>query len=46
MLFKLRQKYKDEHNDFMQKLINLLMISLCGEIIRKDVTECYKCKSE
>ena len=45
-LFSLRQKYKDEVNDVMQLLVKLLMISLYGENIRKDIEEKFACKSE
>ena len=46
ILFKLRNKYKDENNDVMQLLVKLLMNSLYGEQIRKDIEEKYACKSE
>ena len=45
-LFALRQKYKDEHNDLMQKLVKLIMNSLYGVQIRKDIDQSYKCKSQ
>ena len=45
-LFALRQKYKDENNDVMQFLVKLLMNSLYGENIRKDIEEKFACKSE
>ena len=45
-LFALRQKYKDEGNDVMQLLVKLLMNSLYGENIRKDIEEKFSCKSE
>ena len=45
-LFSLRQKYKDEHNDLMQRLVNLIMNSLYGVQIRKDIDQSYKCKSQ
>ena len=44
--FELRQKYKDENNDVMQLLVKLIMCSLYGEQIRKDIEESYQCKSE
>ena len=44
-MFALRQKYKDEHNDLMQKLVKLIMVSLYGAQIRKDINQSYKCKS-
>ena len=43
-LFALRQKYKDDGNDVMQLLVKLLMNSLYGENIRKDIEEKYVCK--
>ena len=45
-LFALRQKYKNERNDVMQLLVKLLMNSLYGENIRKDIEEKFACKSE
>ena len=45
-LFALRQKYKDEHNDLMQRLVKLIMTSLYGVQIRKDIDQSYKCKSQ
>ena len=45
-LFALRQKYKDKKNDLMQKLVKLIMVSLYGVQIRKDINESYSCKSE
>ena len=45
-LFALRLKYKDENNDVMQLLVKLLMNSLYGENIRKDIEEKFACKSE
>ena len=45
-LFALRQKYKDEKNDLMQGLVKLIMNSLYGVQIRKDINETYYCKSE
>ena len=45
-LFALRQKYKDENNDVMQLSVKLLMNSLYGENIRKDIEEKFACKSE
>ena len=45
-LFALRQKYKDENNDVMQLLVELLMNSLYGENIRKDIEEKFAFKSE
>ena len=41
-----RRKHKDEHNDLMQRLVKLLMKSLYGVQIRKDLDEFYKGKSE
>ena len=45
-LFELRQKYKDEKNDVKQLLVKLIMNSLYGEQIRKNITDSYECKSE
>ena len=45
-LFSLRQKYKDEHNELMQRLVKLIMNSLDGVQIRKDIDQSYKCKSQ
>ena len=45
-LFALRQKYKDEKNNLMQALVKLIMNSLYGVHIRRDITESYYCKSE
>ena len=45
-LFTLRQKYKVEKNDLMQALVKLIMNSLYGVQIRKDINESYHCKSE
>ena len=46
ILFKLRQKYKDEGNEVMQLLVKLLMNALYGEQTRKDIEEKFACKSE
>ena len=46
ILFKLRQKYKDEGNEVMQLLVKLLMNSLSGEQIRKDIEKKFSCKTE
>ena len=43
-LFALRQKYKDEKNDLMHGLIKLIMNSLYGVQIRRDINEPYSCK--
>ena len=45
-LFALRQKNKAEGNDVMQLLVKLLMNSLYGENIRKDIEEKFAYKSE
>ena len=45
-LFVLRQKYKDEHNDLMQGLVKVILNSLYGVQIRKDIDQSYKCKSQ
>ena len=44
-LFQLRQKYK-ENTAVMHLLVKLNMNSLYGEFLRKDILECYQCKSE
>ena len=45
-LFALRQKCKDKKNDLMQGLIKLIMNSLHGVQIRRDINESYYCISE
>ena len=45
-LFVLRKKYQDEPNEVMQLLVKLLMNSLFGENIRKDIEGKFACKSE
>ena len=45
-LYALRQKCKDEKNDLMQGLVKLIMNSLYGVQIRRDINESYYCKSE
>ena len=40
-LFTLRRKYKDEHKGSMQGLIKLIMNSLYGVQIRKDIDQSY-----
>ena len=45
-LFGLRQKYEDEKNDLMQRLIKLVLNSLYGFQIRRDINESFYCKSE
>ena len=45
-LIALRPKYKDKNNDVMELLVNLIMNSLYGEQIRKDVEESFACESE
>ena len=42
----MRKKYKDKKNDLMQGLVKLIMNSLYGVQIRKDINESYYCKSE
>ena len=44
-LFDLRKKYKDEGNDILQNLVKLIMNSVYGQTIRKDIEEEYLCKS-
>ena len=45
-MFAFTQKYKDEYNDLMQGLVELIMNSLYGVQIRRDIDESYKCKSQ
>ena len=45
-LFDLRKKYKEQGNDVLQSLVKLIMTSIYGQMIRKDITEEYVCKSE
>ena len=45
-LFALGQKYKDESNNLMRNLVKLIMNSLFGYKILRDIHEFYKCKSE
>ena len=44
-LFALRQKYKDEKNDLMRGSVKLIMNSLYGVQIRRDINESHSCKS-
>ena len=44
--FALRRKCKDENNDVKQLLVKLLMNSLFGENIQKDIKGNFSCKSE
>ena len=41
-LFEPRQKYKDEINEVMQLLVKLIMNSLYGEFLRKDILENFQ----
>ena len=45
-LFELRQKYKNENNDVMQLLVEVIKNSLYEEEIRNDIEESFQCKSE
>ena len=45
-LFALRLKYKDEKNEVMHLLVKLIMKSLYGENIQKDIEEKFTCISE
>ena len=45
-LFAVREKYKDEKNDLMQGLVKLIMNSLYGVQIHRNINESYGCKSE
>ena len=42
-MFALRKKYKDEHIDLLQGLVELFMNSLYGVQIYKDIYESYCC---
>ena len=46
IIFELRQKYKEENKKVMQLLVKLIINSLYGEFLWKDVLERYQCKSE
>ena len=45
-MFAVRQKYEDENTDLMQNLAKLVMNSLNGVQIRKDINDSFYCKSE
>ena len=45
-IFDLRQKNKDENNDVMQLIVKLIINSLYGEQIRKDIEKSFHCKFE
>ena len=45
-LFALRQKNKDEGNNLMQGLVELIMNNFYGVQIRRDIDEVFKCKNE
>ena len=45
-LFALRQKYKGEHKDLMLRLVKIIMNSLYGFHLCKDIDQSYKCKSQ
>ena len=45
-LFELRQKNEEENDEVMQLLVKLIMNSLYGEFLRKNILESYQCKSE
>ena len=46
-LFALRKKYNDEKNNFVLRgLVKLIMNSLYGVQIRKDINDSYYCKSQ
>ena len=45
-LFDFREKFKKKNIDGMQFIVELLMNSLYGEEIRKEITDTYECKSE
>ena len=45
-LFELQHIYKNDNNDVMELLVKLIMHSLYGEQIRKDIEKSCQCKSE
>ena len=45
-LFELRAKYKSEGEDILQEMVKLIMNSLYGQTIRKDIEEEFCCKTE
>ena len=45
-MFGLGQNYKDEKKDLMQLFVKLIMKSLYGVQIPRDINESYCCKSE
>ena len=45
-IIELRQKYIEENIEVMQFLVKVIMNSLYGEFLRKDILESYQCKSE
>ena len=45
-VFASRKKYKDEHNDLLQGLVKLLMNSLYGNQIRRDIDQSIEYKSQ
>ena len=42
----LRRKYKDENNDVIQLLVKLILNSIYGEQLRKDIEERYSFESK
>ena len=46
VVFALKQKYEDENFDVIRFLVKLLLNSLRGQQIRKDIEESFACKSE
>ena len=45
-LFELRAKYNSEGEDILQEMVKLIMNSLYGQTIRKDIEEEFCCKTE
>ena len=45
-LFDSKQKYKNEDNEVLQFLVEIIMNSLYGEQLRKDIEESFAGKSE
>jgi len=45
-LFDLRLKYRKEGEEILQEMVKLIMNSIYGQTIRKDIDDEYLCKSE
>ena len=46
IIFDFRQKYEDEKNEVMQLLVKLILNSVHGKQIRRDIEKNFACKSE